>query len=233
MEAQRTRQWYLSRLGKFNSSEIAPLMTKGKGKDEMFGKTAMTYIEKIADERLIDIKALEYGDEDGIIATPWSVWKGLHASVSRAMQLGIDNEDDARQKYMDKTGNFMVETVHFAHSDLHSLCASCDGITPDGTGILEIKTSENTVRYATMKTADDLKSVNSDYYWQVVCELAVTGAEWCDFVSYSPFKKADCQLTVLRISRHDVAAAIEELESRVALAEGIVTSLVYSLETCR
>lgn len=229
MEAQRTREWYMSRWGKFNSSEIKDLMTKGKG--EPFGKTAMAYFERIADERLIDTEAMMYGEEDTMLPTPWSIWKSIHGSVSRAMQLGIDNEDDARRHYTDLTGIVMNETTHFTHPDFHSLCASCDGITPDGRGILEIKTSENTVRYSRMKTADDLKDVNADYYWQVVAELAVTRAEWCDFVSYSPFKREGQRITILRISRHDVEAQIAELEERVALAEGIVTSLVYAYES--
>lgn len=61
-------EWRKERLGKFTSSEIFKLMKSGRKKDELFGQTALTYInEKIAEiitgqaPEPVFAKALEWG----------------------------------------------------------------------------------------------------------------------------------------------------------------------------
>lgn len=51
MIEQRTKEWKIQRLGYFTGSRIADLMVSGRGKGELFGKTAMSYIYSVASER--------------------------------------------------------------------------------------------------------------------------------------------------------------------------------------
>lgn len=67
--------WKLARLGKFTSSELHKLMTRGKSKDQIFGQTALSYIqEKIAEiltgesKQLEGLKALEWGSANEVDA---------------------------------------------------------------------------------------------------------------------------------------------------------------------
>jgi putative phage-type endonuclease len=64
----------------------------------------------------------------------------------------------------------------------------CDRTPPFG--LLEIKCPQSTdLASVTCLTANDTKDglklkVSHDYYYQVQCQLAVTGLEWCDFMVY-------------------------------------------------
>ena len=65
---QEIQDWQLQRLGKFTASEIHKLLQSGKGKDEYFGKTALSYIdEKIAE--LITGQPIK--DISGLAAIEW------------------------------------------------------------------------------------------------------------------------------------------------------------------
>ena len=56
--AQHTDDWYKARLGYFTGSEIGNLFVNGKG-GQMFGETALSYINKVAEERMINPQVLE------------------------------------------------------------------------------------------------------------------------------------------------------------------------------
>jgi hypothetical protein len=41
-------EWFAKRAGKFTCSRFGDLMTTGRGKDEVFGQTALSYIYLVA-----------------------------------------------------------------------------------------------------------------------------------------------------------------------------------------
>lgn len=51
MIEQGSKDWLVARLGNFTGSRIGDLMTSGKKKGELFGKTALSYIYEVAAER--------------------------------------------------------------------------------------------------------------------------------------------------------------------------------------
>ena len=58
---QNTFEWGMHRVGRWNGSEIWQLMKSGRGKDQIFGATAMTYIEEVAAQRgLSDIYKTDF-----------------------------------------------------------------------------------------------------------------------------------------------------------------------------
>ena len=51
---QRDIEWYRSRLGHFTGSRISDLLKSGRKKEQAFGDTALSYIYKVAAERMIN-----------------------------------------------------------------------------------------------------------------------------------------------------------------------------------
>jgi hypothetical protein len=61
------------------------------------------------------------------------------------------------------------------------------------------------------------------------CQMAVTGREWCDFVSYDPRLPEDLQLFVVRLER-DVSY-IMAMEEEVSKFLGEVSEMYSKLST--
>lgn len=218
MIEQRTLDWFRDRLGMFTGSRIADLMTKGRGKDDVFSKTAMAYIYEVAYERMLDDNVV--GDD-----TQFGYYLDETNVTSKAMRWGTENEPLARQRYEEATLEVVRETGSVHHPNHVTFSASPDGLV--GTdGCLEIKCvgKTNWVRYLGIKDGDTLKIIEPRYYWQVQAEMACTGREWCDFVCYNPFVKEP--LHIARIARND--ADIDTMTERVVLAEEIIQRTILN-----
>lgn len=214
--AQNTPAWHMARLGNITASQVSKLMSKGRGKDEVFAQTGKSYIMSIVAGRMID----DNGDVDSLIYRI--------SSDTYATRWGHDNEDEARTYYEQVTGNKVDDGQMFAHIDYKHLTASPDGLVGDD-GLLEIKcpyTIEKSITYMlNVHDGDTLKATAPDYYWQVQCQLAVTGRKWCDFVVYD--KNLTNKAAITRIGRNE--DDINMMLERVALAEEMVTRLVEQL----
>ena len=91
-------------------------------------------------------------------------------------QWGIDHEDDAITAYEAHTGDFVTKTGFWQYDKPSYLGASPDGLVGSD-GLIECK----------CKFSQELWDYVPDHYIaQVVGQLAITGREWCDFVSWSP-----------------------------------------------
>ena len=168
MIEQRTDEWLMQRRGKFTASEIHRLMgVKG------LGKTGETYVwEKVAEEL-------------GATMPPVTTY---------AMQRGTDMEPVAKIEYS-KSFNCSVSPAEFIVAPwCDEAGASPDGIVTDWENggkikLLEIKCPMNPVHHLsnyTMKSVAELKREKPEYYWQVQLQMAVTGINQCDFVSFYP-----------------------------------------------
>ena len=65
-----------------------------------------------------------------------------------------------------------------------------------------------------MKSAEDLKKAEPEYYWQCQSHILANDALWCDFVSYDMFQKKT--LHIVRINRNE--EDIQLLMERISLA---------------
>ena len=83
---QRNDDWYIARKGMLTASEIVNILTKGRGKDEVFGKTALSYLNDKIAERFMDNEMYVYYMNDVKKSTP-------------AMRWGTEYEDTAREQY--------------------------------------------------------------------------------------------------------------------------------------
>lgn len=212
---QRTADWHRARLGHFTGSQIVKLMGTGRKKDDVFSATAVTYIFQVASERLLSEKVVE--DDE-------MFWLYLEqvSHTNRAMQWGIDNENEARELYEKLRGCEVRELSSVEHESVANYAASPDGVVEKSDICVEIKCPkpETAVRYmANISDGETLKEVMPDYYWQVQAEMDCTGASGCDFVVYCPFLEKP--MHIVRIERND--EAILKIHERISLAEKYIS----------
>jgi putative phage-type endonuclease len=124
--------------------------------------------------------------------------------VTKDMEFGSEQEKYARALY-EIRHDVMVEQVGLVlHPYLENCAASPDGIV--GEGLIEIKVPKvnNHVGYI----LDDKPPTK--YHNQMTWQLACTGQQWVDFVSFRPDLPENLQLFVSRFQRDDKAIAAME-----------------------
>lgn len=128
--------------------------------------------------------------------------------TNAAMQWGTQTEPDARAAY-----EFMhdvdVELVGLVkHPTIVGTHASPDGLIGSD-GLIEIKCPNSATHIETLLGEE----ISGRYVTQMQWQMACTGRQWCDFVSFDPRLPASMQLFVKRIERDQ--KRIEELETLV------------------
>ena len=182
----------------------------------------MSYIYSVASERNLNDKVIS----DEMI---WQMYDEQVSAWSKAIQFGIDWEPEAREMYAKVTGNKVTETGSVEHPTIAFLSASPDGIieTKDGEkGVLEIKCPTPAMFMEYCDTVSDnatLKKAKSEYFYQTQAEMFVTGASFCDFVVFNPFKKN--RIHIVRIMP-DIAV-FEAIRERVERANNIIDSILH------
>ncbi len=204
---QRTTEWYVSRKGMITASEIFNILVKGKTKDAVFGKTALSYLnEKIA-ERFMDEEQFIFYCEDVKRSSP-------------AMRWGNEYEDTAREVYEMATGKtVMDEPFQKLKGYDDYVGGSPDGRLSTMDGIIEIKCPYNPavhLEHLSWKDPKDLLVGNPQYYGQVQTNMLITGTEYCDFISYSPLYRNKMDLGILRIPKDE--EYLNTLMERIDLA---------------
>jgi predicted phage-related endonuclease len=134
--------------------------------------------------------------------------------VSEAMQWGTDKEAEARIAYEMATGRMVQETGFLACDGLMAGC-SLDGDVDNFRGIVEIKCPFKTARH--IETVRG--SIPSEYVPQLRHNLWVSGAEWCDYISYDPRLPEGLRLVVHRLLASDADLPAYEREARKFLEE--------------
>lgn len=121
------------------------------------------------------------------------------------MRRGIELEPAARAAYEAETGLLVSETGFLAH---HAILAGCslDGHIDDFVGIVELKCPKSATHLRYLQAG----VVPPEYLPQVRHNLWISGADWCDFVSFDPRFPDDLRLFIARVNRSD--AQIEDYE---------------------
>ena len=128
--------------------------------------------------------------------------------TSAAMQFGSETEPLARSAYEAETG-FSVDEVGFCqHPTIERAGASPDGLVGKNS-LVELKVPKVATHLAYL-IADVIPAA---YKNQMMFQLAVTGRDWCDFVSFRPDLPEHLQLFIVRFNRDP--ARILELETAV------------------
>ena len=184
---QRTEDWFLARKGKVTASKIADVLAKGRGNAESL--TRAKYRDQLVTERLTKVVAEGFTNE--------------------AMQRGTEMEPKARDLYAFKTGVHVEEVGFIDHPTIAMSGASPDGLVEE-TGLVEFKCpNSNTHREYVMAGV-----VPEKYKPQMAWQMACTGRQWVDFVSYDDRLEDESKhLFIVRYHRDD--EYIAEMEEAV------------------
>lgn len=189
---QRSPDWFKVRLGKLTGSVAGDMLATIKS-----GEAAKRRDLRV---RLVCERLTGESQEDGY--------------TNAAMQRGIDKEPAALAAYEAVTGFVAWPTGFCEHDELLAGC-SLDGQVQDFAGIVELKCPKSSTHLSYIKAG----KAPADYLPQITHNLWITGAAWCDFVSFDDRFPAALQLVRYRVMREDVDLKAYELAARLFLDE--------------
>lgn len=109
--------------------------------------------------------------------------------TSAAMQHGTDTEPRARAFYELEMGVTVEEVGFINHPELTMAGASPDGLV-GADALVEIKCPQPATHIKTLTDA----TIDRKYILQMQWQLACTGRQWCDFVSFCPSFPSEMQM---------------------------------------
>ena len=184
MIEQRTEEWFTQRLGKVTASRVGDVIAKTKT-----GPSASrdNYATQLVLERLTN--------------------KQGEFFTNAAMQWGTETEPMARQAYELKRGVFVDEVGFIDHPTIDMSGASPDGLV-DKKGLVEIKCPESKTHMEYLMSGKPPAKYIPQMMWQMAC----TGREWCDFVSFDPRFPENLQILVVKVEYDPTYVKMLELE---------------------
>lgn len=183
---QRTEEWFAARRGRVTASKVKDVMAKGRGGAP--SATRQNYMMQLLCERLTGRCEEGYS--------------------SAAMQRGTELEPLARMAYELFADGEVSEVGIIHHPTIEGFSASPDGVV-GSRGLLEIKVPNTATHIYTMQSGKH----DSTYEWQMLAQMACSGREWVDFVSFDDRLPEELQYVCFRYHRDE--ARIREMEAEV------------------
>lgn len=189
---QRSDEWRKARLGRLTGSNAAAMLATIQ-KGEAAGRRNLR--AQLVLERLTG-KSAEKSFE------------------SQAMKDGVEREADALLQYEMLTGQIVTRSGFLAHDTLMAGC-SLDGHIGEFEGIVEAKSPIAATHLEYLETG----TVPGEYLKQITHNLWITGAAWCDWLSYQPDFPESLQVRQVRVMRDEASIAEYEAKAKAFLAE--------------
>ena len=190
MIEQGSTEWHLQRLGKVTASRVADVLSKGKSGESASRKN---YRTELVVQRLTGVPGESF--------------------TNAAMEWGTKTEPLARIAYEAEMGVFVNQESFVEHPTIANFGCSPDGVIGDG--LIEIKCGNSSTHIDWMLDGKP----PAKYIPQMQCQMAVTGRQWCDFVSFDPRLPDDLQLFVVRLERDQEYIEAMEAEVQKFLSE--------------
>lgn len=191
MIEQGSAEWLALRCGKVTASRVSDVIAKTKSG---WGASRANYMGELIAERLTGVPAEKYSNA--------------------AMQWGTETEAKACAAYQFYHGGNVQPASFYEHPSIPMAGASPDRLINED-GLLECKCPNTSTHIDTLLG----QAVPSKYIWQVQFQLACTGRQWADFVSFDPRLPENMSLFVQRVTRDDEAIEYLEKEIKVFLSE--------------
>lgn len=134
--------------------------------------------------------------------------------MNDAMRWGTEQEPYARAAYECQAGVLVDQVGMVLHPSIERGAASPDGLV-DPDGLVEIKCPNTATHLDYLLDG----TVPAKYQPQMLWQMACTGRDWCDFVSFDPRLPEDLQLFVARFHRDQSRIDAMEAEVQVFLVE--------------
>jgi hypothetical protein len=189
---QRSPEWFAARLGKLTGSCAGAMLSKIKSGEAAARRDLRL---KLVCERLTG-----QCQDDGF--------------VNDAMQRGIDLEPQAFAAYEAHTGQMVTRTGFLALNGVEAGC-SLDGHVGNFDGIVEIKCPKSATHLRYLRSGE----VPAEHLPQIRHNLWISGAAWCDFVSFDDRFPPAYQVFIVRVERAEVDIESYELTAEDFLAE--------------
>ena len=197
---QGTDEWHELRRGKVTASRVADILAKTKT-----GPSAsrQNYLIELALQRTTKTIEPSY--------------------TNAAMEWGTQTEPQARVAYEVNTHNFVDQVAFIDHPTIAGFGCSPDGLVGKD-GLIEIKCPNSATHWEYFKAKEPPKK----YFIQMQAQMAVTGAKWCDFVSFDPRMPERSQLLIVNVPRDpefilymetEIKQFLNEVETEVKLME--------------
>lgn len=190
---QRSTEWFAARAGRLTGSAAADMMRKIKSGDWAASRKHLRM--RLGLER--------------ITGQPQE-----RAFTTAAVDHGREKEPFAAVRYEAETGCILEPLGFLSMGPIMAGC-SLDSFIHGRRGIVEIKCPESATHYEYLKT----QQIVSDYRWQSIHNLWVTGAEYCDFISFDDRFPDDLQYLCVRLERNESEIAAYDAEVNRFLAE--------------
>src|SRR6056297_3469810 len=158
MIEQRSDEWFAQRCGKVTASRIADVMAKTKSG---WGAGRANYMAQLVAERMTGNVEQSY--------------------INTAMQWGIDTEPQAVAAYEALKLCTVNPAPFVVHPEIPDAGASPDGFVGEW-GLIECKCPNTATHIDTLLKGKIADKYQKQMQWQMAC----TGRQWCDFVSYDP-----------------------------------------------
>ena len=177
---QGSEEWKQARCGRVTASRVHDIVAVTRSGGFTAGRK--NYLADLVIERLTGQPAPSY--------------------QSAAMEYGIATEPEARFAYALAKGVEIEEVGFIPHPTIAMAGCSPDGLVGDR-GLIEIK-CPNT---ATMIEVLLGGKVDPAYASQAMFQMACTGRQWCDLVTYDKRLPPGMQMHIFRVMRDDNAIA--------------------------
>lgn len=198
---QGSDEWKAARCGKVTASRIADVVARTRSG---WGASRANYAAELIAERLTGTPAEHF--------------------VNAAMQWGTDREPEGRMAYEWHTDTEVQQVAIVPHPRIPMSAASPDGLVGDD-GLVEIKCPNTATHIDTLLDG----KVPEKYVLQMQWQMACTGRQWCDFVSFDPRMPESMRLFIKRVERDE--KLIESLEKDVELFLREVETKVAALRS--
>ena len=192
---QRSEAWRLARCGRLTASRAADILARARRPGEE-SISRRTYRQQLIGEQLTGIP----------LDRPFR---------SAAMRRGCDQEPAARAAYAARTGLVVHTSGLLVHDVLKAGCSVDGHVGGFDEGLLEIKNPNTATHLLYLVT----RQVPARYRAQITHHVWLTGARWCDFVSYDARLPARLRLVIVRLERAHLDIAGYDREARRFLAE--------------
>jgi putative phage-type endonuclease len=190
---QRSTEWLRMRCGCVTASMLHAVVAKLKRKT---GEAAIRRNYKMA-------KVCE-----------WVTGRMAEVYVTKEMDWGTENEPLAKEIYQMETDIEVQNGGLFVHDRIQYFMASPDSLCGDE-GLAEFKcpTTENHLQFF----LDG--QIPEEYIWQILGQMACSGRQWVDYVSFDPRCKRELQFAAKRFYWDDAAIGKVEREVEQFLLE--------------
>lgn len=183
---QRSEAWHRARCGFVTGTCAEALLAEGKST----GKAGAKKQDEAITRR--DLRLRVAAEQ------VTGVWQE-EGFVSEAMERGSEKERACVAAYEAATRQIVFPVGFVVREDIPFVGCSPDGRIGQFAGIVELKNPKTHTHLKYLRTSE----IPTGYMRQIRHNLFVTGADWCDFVSFDDRLPPALQLVRLRVRRED------------------------------